>query len=199
MDTVTDLKKLLMEERQAAFFRLRGGYPIPLAGGIWWALLGGMGFVVHNRGLWIFLAFALSGVLFPLALLLSKLFHVDFMKDRTPVSDVVFPAMGSMLLFWPMAIAAYWSFPQLVPLILGVGMSIMWPVIGWSYGRTALYSTHAIVRAVVCFVIWNWWPAARFTVLPLAVSLIYVVSVVAMIVLSSPRARAASLPIRELA
>jgi hypothetical protein len=179
----------VLAQREAAFFRLRGGYPIPLAGAIWWALLGLAGFWLHNRGLWILLAFVLSGILFPLALLLAKLFRIDFMRDRTPVSDVTFAAMASMLLFWPIAIAAYWSYPQLVPLILAIGMSIMWPVIGWSYARTGLFTAHAIVRAIACFVIWNWWPSGRFTILPLAVSLIYLITIVAIVLLSSPRAQ----------
>ena len=101
MDIPMDLKSMVRAEQEASFFRLRGCYPIPLAGGIWWACLGVMGFLVHNRGLWIFWAFFLSGALFPLALLLARLFHIDFMKDRTPVSDVVFPAMGSMLVKTP--------------------------------------------------------------------------------------------------
>jgi hypothetical protein len=186
MDTALNLKQLVAAERDAAFFRLRGGYPIPLAGGIWWALLAVLGFRIQNRHLWIFIAFAMSGLIFPLALLLAKICRIDFMKDRTSVSDVVFPAMGSMLLFWPMACAAYTYYPQLVPLILSIGLSIMWPVVGWMYGRTAWFTTHAVVRAVVCFVLWVWYPAGRFTVLPLAVSLIYLVTVVATIVASSP-------------
>jgi hypothetical protein len=124
-------------------------------------------------------------LLFPLAILFGRLFRVNFMGDKTAVSEVIFPAMGSMLLFWPMAIAAFWVYPELVPLILAVGMSIMWPVVGWSYGRTALFTSHAVVRAVVCFVLWTWWPSTRFTVLPLAVSAIYLVTVVALLVASS--------------
>ena len=139
METI-DLRRAILAEREAAFYRLRGGYPIPLAGGVWWAMLGIGGFYVHNRMLWIFLAFALSGIIFPLALLFARITGIDFMKDRTPVSDVIFPAMGSMLLFWPMAFAAYSNYPQLVPLILAIGLSIMWPVVGWMYGRTALFS-----------------------------------------------------------
>ena len=107
------------------------------------------------------------------------------MGDKTAVSEVIFPAMGSMLLFWPMAFAAFWTYPDLVPLILGVGMSIMWPVVGWSYDRTALFTSHAVVRAIVCFVLWNWMPSGRFTVLPLAVSGIYLGTVVVLLVASS--------------
>ncbi len=192
MTTPVNLRQALLAERNAAFFRLRGGYPIALAGAIWWAFLGAAGYKLHNHNLWIILAFVTSGTIFPLALLLAKLCGIYFMKDRTAVNDVVFPAMASMLLFWPMAISAFWTYPQLVPLILGVGMSILWPVVGWTYGRTALYTTHAIVRAIVCFVLWNWLPSTRFTLLPLAVSLIYLLTIGAILIASSPRAQIAS-------
>jgi hypothetical protein len=128
---VRDLEQALFLEREASFFRLRGGYPI-----------------------------------FPLALLFARTFNIDFMRDKTAVMDALFPAFVSMLLFWPIAISAYWTYPQLVPLVLAIGMSIHWPVIGWTYGRTA-------IRAAACFVLWNWWPSTRFTVLPYTVSAIY--------------------------
>jgi hypothetical protein len=181
-----DLKPALFADREAGFFRLRGGYPIPLAGATWWAILGTMGFFVHSRGLWIFLAFVTSGALFPLALLFARLFKVDIMHDKAASADVLFPAFASMLIFWPIAISAYWTYPQLVPLVLAIGMSIHWPVIGWMYARTAIYTTHAVVRAVACFILWNWLPSSRFTVLPYTVSAIYLMTVCAILVASSP-------------
>jgi hypothetical protein len=190
--TTVDLRLALRAEREAAFFRLRGGYPIPLAGAVWWTFLGVAGYMLHNRGLWILLAFATSGTLFPLALLLAKLFKIDFMRDRTAISDAIFPNLVSMLLFWPMAISAFWSCPQLVPLILSIGMAVQWPIVGWTYGRTALFTTHAIVRAITCFVLWNWFPSTRFTLLPLAVALIYLLTIGATLIASSARAQAAS-------
>ena len=123
-------------------------------------------------------------------LLLARLFRNNFMRDRTAVTDLLFPAFGSMMLFWPIAISAWWSYPELVPLILAVGMSILWPVVGWTYGRTVLFSVHAAVRAVVCFALWNWFPSTRFTLLPLAVSAIYLVTVVAILIASSEERRA---------
>jgi len=179
-----ELKEALSAEREAQFFRLRGGFPIPLAGGVWWAGLGLAGYRLPPHT-WILLTFYCSGLLFPLAILFGRLFRVNFMGDKTAVSEVIFPAMGSMLLFWPMAFAAFSNYPELVPLILSIGMSIMWPVVGWSYGRTALFTSHAVARAVVCFVLWTCWPSTRFTVLPLAVSAIYLVSVVVTLVASS--------------
>jgi hypothetical protein len=181
-----ELKKLLLVNREASFFRLRGGYPVPLAGATWWAILGTMGYFLHSRNLWIFLAFVTSGAIFPLAILLARLFKVDFIHDKTAATDVLLPAFASMLLFWPIAISAYWTYPQLVPLVLAIGMSIHWPVIGWLYANTAIYITHAVVRAVACFALWNWWPSSRFTVLPFTVSAIYLLTVWTILVASSP-------------
>ena len=181
-----ELNKLLLADREASFFRLRGGYPVPLAGATWWAILGTMGYFLHSRNLWIFLSFVTSGAIFPLALLFARLFKIDFMHDKTAATDVLLPTFASMLLFWPIAISAYWTYPQLVPLVLAIGMSIHWPVIGWLYARTAIYITHAVVRAVACFVLWNWWPSSRFTVLPFMVSAIYLLTVCAILVASSP-------------
>jgi hypothetical protein len=185
--SVEDLRRTLLVEREATFFRLRGGYPIPLAGAIWWASLGVAGYWLPHHEQWNLLAFAMSGLIFPLAVLLAKVLGNSFMRDRTAIRDLLFPTIGSMAIFWPIAFSAFWSCPELVPLVLAIGMSVAWPVMGWIYGRTALFSAHAVVRAVVCFVIWNWFPRERFTGLPLAVSAIYLVSVVVVFVTSSRR------------
>jgi len=185
MTNSTDLRQALFAEREASFFRLKGGYPVPVAGAIWWAGLGVAGYLLPSRHLWIFLAFVTSGTIFPLAIVLAWLFKNNFMRDKTPVSDLLFPGLISMALFWPLAISAWWSYPPLVPLILAIGMSILWPVIGWTYGRTAIFTAHAVVRAIVCFILWNWFPSTRFTILPLAVSAIYLITIGAILISSS--------------
>jgi hypothetical protein len=173
-----ELKKLLFADREATFFRLRGGFPIPLAGATWWAALGTMGYFVHDPNAWILLTFYASGLLFPLALLYARIFRIDFV---------------SMLLFWPVAIAAFWSYPPLVPLVLAIGLSLHWPVIGWHYARTGIYVAHAVCRSIACFVLWNWWPSTRFTLLPFTVAAAYLLTVVAILISSSPRRQKASL------
>jgi len=175
------LRDDLLQERLACYGRLRGGYPIPLAGVVYWAGLGIAGsWLPPNR--WTFWAFVLSGSIFPMALLFAKLFRNKFMRDQTAVSDLLFPAFASMLLFWPIAIAAWGANVQLVPLVLAIGMSIHWPVIGWCYGRTGLFTAHAIARAITCLIIWSWLPDARFTLLPFSVSLVYIVTVIAILI-----------------
>jgi hypothetical protein len=192
MTPAIDLKQALFDEREASFFRLQGGFPIPLAGTVDWAMLGTIGYLTPNRHLWIFIAYCLSGVMFPIAILFAKLFRNNFMRDRTAVSDTIFPAFTSMLLFWPIAISAYWTYPPIVPLILAIGMSTHWPIIGWMYGRTALFTTHAVVRAIACFILWNWFPTTRFTILPFTVAFIYLATVIAIFFASSAKRQASN-------
>jgi hypothetical protein len=125
--------------------------------------------------------------MFPLALLFAKLFRNNFMRNRTAVTNVPFPAFASMLLFWPTAISAWWTYPAIVPLILAIGMSTHWPIIGWTYGRTALFTTHAVMRVIACFILWKWFPSTRFTLLPFTVALIYLATVIAVFFTSSTR------------
>jgi hypothetical protein len=176
-----DLQEALLNERHAAYARLRGGFPIPLAGTIYWGVLGILGYSL-DLFTWSMIAFIGTGAIFPLAILLARLFKNDFMKDKTAVTGVLIPAFISMLLFWPMLIGARLEAPELMVLILAIGLSLHWPVIGWSYGKTGLYSAHSIIRAVVVLLIWYLLPEARLTLLPLSVAAIYLVTVVAIYV-----------------
>ena len=81
-----------------------------------------------------------------------------------------------MLLFWPIAIAALWSAIDLFPLVLAIGLSLYFPVIGWMYGKSALYVSHAVVRAVAVFVIWWRFPDHQLLLIPACVALIYVLT-----------------------
>jgi hypothetical protein len=185
MSDVDDLKARLLADRLASFHRLKGGYPVPLAGAAYWAVLAWVGYQWPPRT-WLMLAMWGSGAIFPLALLLAKLLRNDFMRDRTATGDVLVPTFISMLLFWPMLAASLRVAPELAPLILAIGMSLHWPVIGWSYGKTALYTGHAVVRTVVALLIWTFLPEARFTLLPLSVCLVYLGTVAAILWEAAP-------------
>lgn len=173
-----DMKADLLRRRHASYIRLRGGFPIPLAGAVYWFALAIAGLSL-DLAHWSQLAFFGSGAIFPLALLMAKIFKNNFMKDKGIVDSVLLPTFISMLLFWPMLIAAIKTEPELVTLILAIGMSLHWPVIGWSYGRSALFSAHAIFRALIVLFLWFYVPDARLTWLPLSVGIIYLITVLA--------------------
>ena len=187
-----ELRAAVRRDQLASFVRLKGGFAVPLAGMIFWAALGVAGYYLEPEQ-WNLAAFVFSGAIFPLAVVLSKLLHSDFMKDQpTATGDVLLPTFIGMLLFYAIAFAAFWESPQLVPLILAVGMSQHWPVIGWSYGKPGIYSAHAIVRSVGAFALWQLMPNDRFTLIPFWVAAVYLVTVVAILV--EARREAATAP-----
>lgn len=179
-DDVAPLKQTLKEHRLAQYLRLQGGFPVPLAGAAYWLLLGFLGFSMDLQQ-WAAIALPASGAIFPLALLFAAIFKCHFMKDKSAVGDVLLPALISMLLFWPMLFVAAKTAPELVPLILAIGMSIHWPVIGWGYGKTGLYSAHSITRAIVCAFLFMQFPEHTLTWMPLTVAAIYLLTVAAII------------------
>ncbi len=181
------LNEALLIERQSSYARLRGGYSVPLAGTTYWIGLGVWGYAATPSS-WALTAFITSGAIFPLALMFAKLLRNDFMAERTAVTSVLAPTFIAMLLYLPMAISAYYVDPQLAPLMIGIGMSLHWPVIGWSYGRTSVFTAHTLVRAAVVTAMWWAAPDLRFTALPFAIAAIYAVTVV-VILLDSARFR----------
>ncbi|MGP1275406.1 MAG: DUF7010 family protein [Caulobacterales bacterium] len=171
-----ELKTELTELRRESYGNLRGGYPIVLAGAIYWIVLAGLSRFLEPVPL-LQTAFGLSGLIFPLAVALAWVTGNRFLKERNALSPLLVPAFIAMLLFWPMLfIAAAESSAGVVMAILAIGMSLHWPVIGWTYGRTALFSSHAIIRAVLVAWIFNAYPDERLTLIPLAVAACYLVT-----------------------
>lgn len=171
------LRARLRDERLNHYVRLRGGYSVPLAGMIYWLGLGVLGYRLELAD-WAMAAFLSSGAIFPLALILSRMLNNPFMKEKSAVDSVLLPAFAAMLLFWCFIVAAGQEAPSLVPLILAVGMSLHWPVIGWSYGRTGIYTAHAVLRSLAATWIWLTFPEHRLTWLPFSVAFAYAATVV---------------------
>ena len=87
---MSDLKQQLLDERLAAYVRLRGGFPIPLAGTVYWLAIA-IGSLYFSPATLLFYAFVGSGTIFPLALLFAAIFKNNFMKEKTAVGDVLLP------------------------------------------------------------------------------------------------------------
>lgn len=176
-----ELQRELLRERLASYARLGGGWPVPFAGGLWWVTLA---YAAKELSLtnWTLTAFITTGTIFPLALLIAKLAKNPFMQDRTAVQTLLVPAFVAMLLFWPSAITAYYAAPELAPMLLAIGMSAHWPIIGWSYGRAPLFIAHCLIRAVAVTAIWWLAPDQRLLGISLAVAGIYFATVAALLI-----------------
>lgn len=172
-----DLANALLRDRLESFVRLKGGYTFPLAGAVYWGALAYLGTMDLPLKTWLTIAFIGSGAIFPLAWGLSTLAGINFMGDKSAAGSIIGPAMLGMLLFWPMAALAFWTAPDLALPILAIGMSMHWPVIGWSYGRTALYTAHAIARALIVAALYMLEPENRLVLIPASVAFVYLATV----------------------
>lgn len=156
--------------------KANGGISLPVAGALYWLSLGILGFFLPER-VWIFCAAFGSGLIFPLGLLLSKpLGSRLFIKDE-PLANIAGYAVLAINLLWPLYFAIIAVAPELLPLALGVGMSLHWPIIGWMYGSRACL-VHAVVRVLLVTALWLWLPAERLTLLPLAIAFVYLATVI---------------------
>ena len=167
--------------------------PSPWRRRFYWAAIGFLGYRVPPHT-WIFIAFATSGLIFPLAILLGRICRVDFLRDRTSISDALIPMLDPHAVVLACSVlrlldststrAAHHGYRH-VRRLADYGLDV------WQARH--LHFSHAIVRAVVCFILWNWFPATRFTLLPIAVSIIYLATIAVILVASSnPRGRLTS-------
>ena len=166
-----DFKTQLQREKNRYYLEAGGGISLPVAGAIYWIVL-----AMLSRHLapedWALAAAAGSGLIFPLGLLLQKPFRSPFMKAKSPVGGVGMLAVMAINFLWPVHFIVFGAAPDAAPLTLAIGMTLHWPIIGWTYGsRVCLI--HAILRVATVSVIWFALPDGRFDVLPLAVAGLY--------------------------
>ena len=156
--------------------KANGGISLPVAGALYWLVLGILGFFLPER-LWIFCAAFGSGLIFPLGLLLSRPLNSNLFIRDEPLANVAGFAVLAINLLWPLYFAIIAVAPALLPLALGIGMSLHWPIIGWMYGSRACLA-HAVIRVLLVTAVWVWLPVGRLTLLPLVVALLYLATVV---------------------
>ncbi len=166
----------LRSAQRRLLIKASGGVSLPVAGGLYWLALGFLGFVASQE-VWTFCAAFGSGLIFPLGLLLAKPLNAKLFVDGEPLAGVAGFAVLAINLLWPLYIAVIYIAPELLPLALGVGMSLHWPIIGWMYGSRACL-IHAPVRVATVTALWILLPAQRLNVLPFAVAFLYFATVV---------------------
>ena len=169
----------LQEAKKDLLSRSGGIVAFPVAGALYWLLLGICGFVLTLDS-WRLVALVGSGMLFPTAFLIAAVFKANLFVRDNPLSSLGGLPMASVgLLPFALYIVLDGSTVHLLPLALAVGMSLHFPILGWMYGsRVCVF--HPIVRTVVAFAVWVLLPDGRFTILPLVIATIYVVTAVLM-------------------
>ena len=165
--------EMLTEERRRFFVATRGGVYFPIAGAIFWLVLGVAGFFLSERT-WCVVILSVAVVTTPIAIILFKKL-VSHLVPKSPLATLILPALLPVALSLGMTLAAFYSDLSLVPLLLVVGLASHWPAVGWLFG-TSIFTVHAIVRVLLAVSIWFLFPDARFTLLPISIGLLYAVT-----------------------
>lgn len=172
-------KQDLLAERRRYYVAARGGISLPVAGAVYWTVLGVLAAMdaVDNWGL---TAAMLSGLIFPLGLLLQYPLKAKFMGVKSPVSGAAMWAVVTINFLWPVHFVVISLVPEAAPLTLAIGMTLHWPIIGWSYASRVCYA-HAIARIAVVTAIWYGFPEWRYTGLSFAVAGLYLMAAAGMV------------------
>jgi hypothetical protein len=155
---------------------------MPFAGAIVWTAVGIAGSFLPDRQAAVVLLVG-SGVIFPLALLLARQLHEDLLSRESPLARLMAAAVLMVNLLWPLHIVLFLKDPSLLPLTLGVGLGLHWIVFGWIV-QHPVGLVHAISRSILLPPLWAAFPDRRFVVLPGAIAVIYLVTIM---MLTRPR------------
>jgi Family of unknown function (DUF7010) len=165
--------EILTAERRRFFVETRGGVYFPIAGVIFWLLLGVAGFRLSERT-WCVMVLCLAAAATPVAIVLFRKL-VAHLALKSPLATLILPALLPVALSLGMAAAAFYTDLSLVPLALVIGLASHWPAVGWLFG-TPIFTVHAIVRVLLAVAIWFLLPDARFTWLPISTAAVYAVT-----------------------
>lgn len=171
----TSFSSQLLLERKRFAVRTNGVVCAPAAGALYWAALAALSPFVSTNA-WCFFAFIGSGLIFPMALALQRPLRSDMMVKDAPLTGPGAYAYANIALGWAITIPAFHSDPQLVPLALGIAMSLHLVGTAWSMDlKTYLY--HPLLRAAIVVVLWYVFPHQRFLYIPLAIALLYLATI----------------------
>lgn len=169
-----DFRAQLQRVKEQYFLDAGGGISLPVAGAVYWMALAALSRTLAPAD-WAMAAAAGSGLIFPLGLLLQKPFNSPFMKAKSPIGSVGMLSVMAINLLWPVHFVVFGAAPEAAPLTLAIGMTLHWPIIGWTYGSRVCL-VHALVRVAAASAIWIAVPEGRFDVLPLTVAALYLLT-----------------------
>jgi hypothetical protein len=155
------------------------GYPVFLAGILFWLFVGISSFIVTPETLVWMYVFGI-GAIMPLAILISKLLRVNFLSAHNPLSTVAGLVGGVQLFFAPLVIMIVLHQPDWIPFAIGVLTGAHFLPYVWIYdSKVYLFQTIATVFVASFFGIV--FMELSFHIVPFALSIVYSVTLLLLI------------------
>jgi len=116
-------------------------------------------------------------LIFPLAVLFSKLFKADPFTKGNSIGELVgYTHMSVITMSFPIVILTAIYLPNALIFVMAILYCLDFYVMTWSFG-TWLFGIHAAFRTIIVSLIYFAIPAYRFTLLPFIIALLYLTTV----------------------
>ena len=171
------VKRTLDEQRVE--FANRSFLATPLAGLIAWFITGIAGILLPIQ-YQVWTLFIATGSIVYLGMFISKFTGENFLDKKKPKNEFdqlfMFTVVQALLVYaiaLPFFLVEYTSLPMTVGILTG----LMWVPFSWII-KHWIGLFHAIVRTVVVLLLWYALPAQRFVVIPFAIVMIYIFTII---------------------
>lgn len=165
-------------EAQRIEFAQRSFMATPMAGLIVWLLVGIAGLILPLT-ITVWILFIGTGSIAYLAIFLSKFTGENFLDKSKPKNqfDVLFMfTVGQAVLVYAIAIPFFLQDYSSLPMTVGILTGTMWIPFSWII-KHWVGIFHAVIRTAVVLLLWYLLPEARFTMIPFAIVLIYLITI----------------------
>ena len=174
---MTDNKRTLEEQKEE--FKRKKLLASPIAGLIAWLIVAISGFFFpDNITVWVL--FIATGSIVYLAMGISKLTGEDYLdksKPKNTFDTLFFFIFAQAILVYSIAIPFFIEDYTSLPLTVGILTGLMWVPLTWIIDHwVGLF--HSILRTIIILVLWYLFPSERFITIPIAIVLVYMISII---------------------
>jgi len=165
-------------EEQKEEFKRKKLIASPIAGLIAWSIVAISGIFFPDI-ITVWVLFIATGSIAYLAMGISKLTgenYLDKSKPKNTFDNLFFLTVVQAILVYSIAIPFFLEDYTSLPLAVGILTGLMWVPLTWIIDHwVGLF--HSIVRTVLILVLWYLFPSGRFIIIPIAIVIVYIVSI----------------------
>jgi hypothetical protein len=165
-------------EQQKEEFKQKKLLASPIAGLIAWSAVAVSGLFFPDK-ITVWVLFIATGSIVYLAMGISKFTgenYLDKNKPKNTFDTLFFFTVTQAILVYSIAIPFFIENYNSLPLTVGILTGLMWVPLSWIIDHwVGLF--HAITRTILILVLWYLFPTHRFVSIPLAIVVIYAVSI----------------------
>lgn len=172
-----DIARTLKHQKEE--FKQKNLLASPIAGLIAWLAVAGSGLLFSDR-ITVWVLFIATGSIVYLAMGISKLTGEDYLdknKPKNTFDNLFFLTIGQALLVYSIAIPFFIENYTSLPLTVGIFTGLMWLPLTWIIDHW-VGVFHSILRTISILILWFLFPSNRFTLIPIAIVIIYIITII---------------------